>query len=150
MDGLKVKVGFGVTGHVVATGVLVLAGEAAKCEFAQPIPGTEPIDESLLAVPLNYGTRVIGAIVISKLGFDQFDEEDLPLLEVLAGHAAVALENARLYEAQRREAESAKALLEFARELASAQGLDDVLDRTVTQTERIIDSELTSLRLHDA
>ena len=36
------------------------------------------------------------------------------LLEVLAGQASVALENARLYEQQRREAEGAKALLAFA------------------------------------
>ena len=36
------------------------------------------------------------------------------LLEVLAGQASVALENARLYEQQRHEAESAKALLAFA------------------------------------
>ena len=52
---------------------------------------------------------MIGVIVISKLGLDQFDEDDLRVLEVLAGHASVALENARLYEAQRREAESADA-----------------------------------------
>ena len=38
---------------------------------------------------------------------------------MLAGHASVALVNARLYEAQRREAESAKALLELSRELSS-------------------------------
>ena len=77
------------------------------------IPGTHTIEESLVAVPLCYGTRVIGVIVISKLGIDQFDEDDVRLLEVLAGHASVALENARLYEAQRREADHLKALLEF-------------------------------------
>ena len=39
----------------------------------------------------------------------------------MAGHASVALENARLYEAQRREAESAKALLALSRDLAEAE-----------------------------
>jgi diguanylate cyclase (GGDEF)-like protein len=149
MDVLKVKVGEGITGHVVATGEPLLTGDAARCEFGISIKGTTPIDESLIAVPLHYGSRVIGAIVISKLGFDQFDGDDLRLLEVLAGHAAVALENARLYEAQRREADSAKALLEFARELATAKGLDDVLERTVTQAARILGSERTSIWLED-
>ena len=65
MDVLKVPVGYGVTGHVVASGEPVLAGDAAKCEWAQMIPGTQPLDESLLAVPLHYGTRVIGASVKS-------------------------------------------------------------------------------------
>jgi HD-GYP domain-containing protein (c-di-GMP phosphodiesterase class II) len=150
MDVLKIPVGYGITGHVVATGEPVLTGDAANCEFGETIAGTQLIDESLLAVPLHYGSRVIGAIVVSKLGFDQFDEDDLRLLEVLAGHAAVALENARLYEAERREAESAKALLEFARELATAHGLEDVLNRIVAQTARIIDSGRTSVWLQDA
>ena len=81
----------------------------------------------MLAVPLRYGSRVVGVIVVSKLGLDQFDEDDMRLLEVLAGHAAVAVENARLYEAARREAESATSLLEFGRELATAANLDDIL-----------------------
>ena len=63
----------------------------------------------------------------------QFDEDDVRLLEVLAGQASVALENARLYEAQRLEAERAResaeianALLEVSGRLASAEGLDEV------------------------
>src|SRR5438128_12120162 len=107
------------------------------------VRGTERIDESQVAVPLRYGTRVTGLIVISKLGLDQFDEDDQRLLEVLAGHAAVALENARLYEAERREAESAKALLEFARELAGAHGMEAVLDRVVERTAAILGSPRT-------
>ena len=149
MDVFTVKVGEGVTGHVVATGRPLLTGDAANCEVGITIEGTQRIDESLVAVPMHYGSRVIGAIVISKLGFDQFDADDLRLLEVLAGHAAVALENARLYEAQRREADSAKALLEFARDLATARGLDDVLRRTVAQTARILESDRTTVWLDD-
>jgi diguanylate cyclase (GGDEF)-like protein len=150
MDVLKVKVGEGITGHVVATGEPILTGDAARHAIGKTIEGTTPIDESLLAVPMHFGARAIGAIVISKLGFDQFDGDDLRLLEVLAGHAAVALENARLYEAQRREADSAKALLEFARDLAIARGLDDVLERVVTQTAAIVGSERVSVWLEDA
>jgi GAF domain-containing protein len=92
-----------ITGHVAKTGEPLLVHDAAHHEFGERIAGTVEIEESLLAVPLKFGTRVIGVIVISKLGLDQFDADDLRLLEVLAGHASVALENARLYEAQRRE-----------------------------------------------
>ena len=77
-------------------------------------------------MPLRYGSRVTGAIVISKLGVNQFDEDDVRLLEVLAGQASVALENARLYEQQRREAEGAKALLAFADELSRAHSVDEI------------------------
>jgi GAF domain-containing protein len=149
IDALRIKVGEGVTGHVVATGKPILSGDAANCEYGRPIPGTESIDESLLAVPLRYGSRSIGSIVISKFGFDQFDNDDLRLLEVLAGHAAVALENARLYEVQRREAERAKAALEFAGDLAAARGLKDVLARTVAQAAHLVATDRASIWLED-
>jgi diguanylate cyclase (GGDEF)-like protein len=150
LDVLETKVGEGFTGHVVATGQPLLLPDASKCEFAVPIAGTVDIEESVIAVPLNYGARVIGAIVISKLGLDQFDGDDLRLLEVLAGHAAVALENARLYEAQRREAESAHALLAYGRELASAETLQEVLTRVVEGATRILDAPHSSLWLQEA
>jgi HD-GYP domain-containing protein (c-di-GMP phosphodiesterase class II) len=114
------------------------------------IQGTADIEESLLAVPLNYGARVTGVIVISKLGLDQFDADDLRLLEVMAGHASVALENARLYEAQRREAESAKALLEFSRDLSEASDITDVAERATAGTVRILGSPSVSVWLQSA
>ena len=100
-------------------------------------------------MPLRYGARVTGVIVISKLGLDQFDADDLRLLEVLSGHASVALENARLYEAQRREAESAKAL-EFSRELAEATTIADVAQRATAGAAGILESASISVWLQDA
>ncbi len=147
MDVLVTKVGIGLTGRVAATGESLLLGDAANYEYSRQLPGTDPIDESIIAVPLSYGTRVIGVIVLSKLGLNQFDEDDVRLIEVLAGHASVALENAKLYEAARREAERATALLEFSRELATAAGLDDVVDRIVELSARTIGSPRASVWL---
>ena len=143
------QVGRGVTGRVAATGEPLLIGDARRYEFAEQIAGTVEIEESLLAVPLTFGSRVIGVIVISKLGLNQFDSDDLRVLEVLAGHASVALENARLYEAQRREAESATALLEFARDVATAEGIAEVARRVVAGSARILSSPSASLWLQD-
>jgi diguanylate cyclase (GGDEF)-like protein len=146
---LRGKVGVGITGRCAETGESFLIGDAANCEFATRIPGTPVIEESLLAVALRYGSRVVGVIVVSKLGLDQFDEDDVRLLEVLAGHAAVAVENASLYESARREAESATSLLEFGRELATAANLDDILQRVVELTADLLTSSRTSIWLED-
>jgi diguanylate cyclase (GGDEF)-like protein len=146
---LRTKIGTGITGRCAERGESLLIHDAANCEFGSRIPGTPVIEESLLAVPMRYGARVVGVIVVSKLGLNQFDEDDVRLLEVLAGHAAVAVENASLYESARREAESATQLLEFGRELASASSLDDILERIVDSTATLIDSPRTSIWIED-
>ena len=81
---------------------------------------------------------MIGVIVISKLGVGQFDKDDVRLLEVLAGHASVALENARLYEAQRREADHLKALLEFTGAISEAATPDEIGRETVRAASQIL------------
>ncbi|MES1246529.1 MAG: diguanylate cyclase, partial [Actinomycetota bacterium] len=142
---LRGRVGRGITGRCAELGESLLVGDAANCEFGHRIEGTPIIEESLLAVPLRYGTNVVGVIVVSKLGLDQFDEDDVRLLEVLGGHAAVSVENARLYDAARREAESAMALLEFGRELATAVSLDEIFQRVVELTMGLLHSSRTSI-----
>jgi diguanylate cyclase (GGDEF)-like protein len=147
---LPIKVGRGITGRVAETGEPLLVGDAAHHESGEQIAGTAEIEESLLAVPVKFGQHVTGVIVISKLGLDQFDADDLRLLEVMAGHVSVALENARLYEAQRHEAESAKALLAFSRELAEATDTIEVCERAASGAASILESPSTSVWLQDA
>ena len=150
LDVLATKVGVGVTGHVAATGAAFLTGDAAHCDIGQHIEGTAQIEESLLAVPLRYGADVVGVLVISKLGLDQFDADDQRLLEVLAGHASVALVNARLYEAERREAKGAKQLLELSRDLSSSTQLEDVVERIARGAARILGVQRTSVWLPES
>ena len=147
LDILVTRIGVGITGHVAATGKPFLTGDAANCGIGHHIEGTAKIEESLLVVPLRYGANILGVLVISKLGLDQFGGDDLRLLEVLAGHASVALVNAQLFETQRREAESAKALLELSRELSSGTELEVVVDRIAGGAARILGVQRTSVWL---
>jgi diguanylate cyclase (GGDEF)-like protein len=148
-DAYTQKVGVGITGRAVERGEALLVPNALECEYAYRIPGTDEIEESLVAVPLRYGTRVTGAIVISKLGTDQFDDDDVRLLEVLAGQASVALENARLYEQQRREAEGAKALLAFADEVSHASSFEEICELAVVRAAALFETSRASLWLGD-
>jgi diguanylate cyclase (GGDEF)-like protein len=141
------KRGEGITGMVAEARRSVLIPNALDCDYAVLIPGTPEIEESIIAVPMLYGARTIGVITISKLGIAQFDQDDVRLLEVLAAHASVALENARLYEAQRREAESAKALLECADSMAKASTPHRVCDETVAAAADILDAKQAAIWL---
>jgi len=149
VDFPRTRIGEGITGHVAETSEPLLVGNTLECEYAVMIPGTHMIEESQIAVPLCYGARVIGVIAISKLGIDQFDEDDVRLLEVLAGHASVALENARLYEAQRREADHLKVLLEFTGAISEAATPDAIGDETVSAAARILGGKTCALWLND-
>ena len=143
------RLGEGITGHVAATGHSMLVGNALECEPCVQIAGTDPIDESIIAVPLRYGSRVSGVVFLSKLGLDQFDEDDLRLLEVLAGHASVAFENARLYAAVRQEAENAKAWLEFADALSEAASMEAIAEETMETVSRLLDVDKCTFWLED-
>jgi diguanylate cyclase (GGDEF)-like protein len=143
----RTKVGEGITGRAAATAEPQLVGNTLECDYAVMIPGTHTIEESLVAVPLCYGTRAIGVIVMSKLGIDQFDEDDVRLLEVLAGHASVALENARLYESQRREADHLKALLEFTGAITQAATPDEIGSETVRAASQMLGGKYCALWL---
>ena len=107
-------------------------------------------DESLASVPLRHGQRVVGAITMSKLGVGQLDDDDLRLLEVVAGHASVALENARLYESARREAENATAWLEFSDALSEARSVEAVGEQTVSTIGSVMEVEQASIWIEDA
>ena len=149
VQALRIKLGTGITGHVAATGRSVLSANAMDCDFAIEIPGTETVDESVIAVALRYGSNVTGVVFLSKLGVGQFDESDLRLLEVLAGYAAVSLENARLYESLRREAEHAKAWLDFADAISDANSPERIASETVDVTARLVECELAYLWLEE-
>jgi len=143
------KVGEGIAGRSALTGRAINVPNQLECDFALILPGTAHVEQSVLATPLAYGTRVIGVILISKLGVNQFTEQDGQLLEVLAGHASVAIENARLYERERREAEQARALLDFADQVSKAPSFHSIGEETVKKAAGLLESGQASLWLQE-
>jgi K+-sensing histidine kinase KdpD len=94
-DALVTAVGRGLTGHVAESRHSYYTPNANEDPYAATIAGTVDIVESILAAPLVFDDRLIGTVVLSKVGVDQFDDEDRAVLETVASHAAVAIENAR-------------------------------------------------------
>jgi signal transduction histidine kinase len=65
-------------------------------------PRAHPLMRSFLGVPIVARGEVIGALYLTeKADADDFSVEDQKLIELLAAHAAIAIENARLYERSR-------------------------------------------------
>jgi GAF domain-containing protein/anti-sigma regulatory factor (Ser/Thr protein kinase) len=80
-----------------------------RAEFV-PVPD-EAGPTSVMAVPLIYQDRLIGVLTANRFGItESFNGHDLELLEVFGTQAAVAIENACLFE----QATTAEALRELA------------------------------------
>jgi signal transduction histidine kinase len=101
-------------------------------EFAVTIPGTDDdLLESMLAVPMLAGDEVVGVIVLSSLGYGMFDEDDRRMLEVLAAHAGVAFQNARLLASARASAETAANLLQLSQALTAKRTVGDIFQEAL-------------------
>ncbi len=109
------KVGHGIAGSVAKSGKpILLNGEVQRKD--RVVSGRT---SSALCVPLAVGGRVIGVLNSSKTGEEsRFTQSDLQLLSILAGQAAIAIENARLFHSV--EVQQAR-LEELLRELLKAQ-----------------------------
>lgn len=107
----------------------------------------EGINASLI-VPLKLESELTGILLLGeKLSGDIFDTEELELLEVLANQAAIALENARLYERADRERSRIEVLYQLSRRLAMATDTEELLSLIVNETSRLLGAEVAALRL---
>ncbi|HEU0242703.1 MAG TPA: EAL domain-containing protein, partial [Candidatus Limnocylindrales bacterium] len=115
-DMLRVRIGDGLTGWVALHNRSMRLGDAAADPRGRQV-GEPRGPESMLLVPMTYESRVLGVIVLSKLGYDQFDEDDERTLEIFAGYAAQALVNAEAFGQVRRQQQELHHRLESQRRL---------------------------------
>jgi diguanylate cyclase (GGDEF)-like protein len=125
---LRTRLGEGFTGWVGQHGLPLLINDANIDPRGATIPGTDEVDESMLVVPMRYDERVIGVITLSKLGLNQFDEDNLRLLSILADQAATAVESARLLTRSERLALELRGLLDMSGALSASLDPRQVAD----------------------
>jgi PAS domain S-box-containing protein len=102
----------GLVGYCIREGKAIVSGDAERDPRAQHIEGTEYMDESLIAMPLRFQEEILGAILVGKKGLNQFKEEDVALLQTIAGSLAVALHNREVMENLKEEEERFRNLFE--------------------------------------
>ncbi len=150
LEELETQVGEGITGWVAAHRESLNTPDARQVEFAVTITGTDEILESMLAVPMLAGDDVVGVIVLSSLDYAAFDEGDQRLLEVLAAHAAVAFDNAQLFQAEREAAETSGALFRLSQALTSITSVGDILQEAIETVPSIVACAAVGAYVRDA
>ena len=102
----------------------------------------------LLAAPLTLKERLVGVILVGRLGESPFSEADLRLLVTLADQTATAIENARLYTEVRAFSENLELKVrERTAELERAKGETEraLRDLRTTQTQLIHSERMAGL-----
>ncbi len=93
-ENLKLDIGEGITGLVARDGKSRLVNDV---EADPDYVVANPDVKSEMAVPLVKDGEVIGVLNVDKTEKNAYDEDDLRLLEMLAGSATIALTNAMMF-----------------------------------------------------
>ncbi len=90
--------GLGLLGELIRFPHPLRVKDVSKDPRSIGFPPHHPFMTSFMGVPIIRGDRVLGNFYMTdKLGADEFTEADEEILSLFAAHAAIAIENARLY-----------------------------------------------------
>jgi phosphoserine phosphatase RsbU/P len=113
----RVRLGEGLVGYAALHKEPVLVGDVSRDpRYINVVPDVR----SELAIPLLLKDRCIGVVDLESPELDAFSKRDVEILSLLASQAAVAIENARLYEEVRANEERMENELRFAQRVQTA------------------------------
>jgi sigma-B regulation protein RsbU (phosphoserine phosphatase) len=101
--GARLQIGReGMVGYVAGTGKMRYAADVRNDPY---YIACEPATRSEVTIPLKAAGTVIGVLSIDHCQVDAFSSDQLQVLQALAGHVAIAVENARIFKHERFERE---------------------------------------------
>ncbi len=145
-ESLRVPLGQGITGTAAATGHPVRVSDTRN--DPRYINAIESV-RSELAVPLMLQGKCIGVLDIQSRHPGYFTRDQQSILTLLASRLAVAIENARLFQRVRAQADTLLLLNEVGRETGSILDVEELLRHAAEQTKRVIDYQILSIMLYD-
>jgi GAF domain-containing protein len=102
---------------------------------------------STVAIPVKLRGEVIGVIHIeSNDPSRRWMEDEVSLVDAVAERAAVALENARLFQDARRRAVKEQSISEATAKISSAMNIENILHATAEELERVLGVSEISIR----
>jgi signal transduction histidine kinase len=101
------------------------------------------------AVPLRSRDRTIGALMVGFPDCRVLTEDERRLAQALADGAALALENARLYQEADRRRREAEVAAQIAATINASLDLDDILQQVAEGARALCQSDVARIALHD-
>ena len=136
--GTRMALGEGAMGHVAQTHepLIIPRYQDWESRSAQYIRNTI---QTVMAAPLMIGERLVGAIAsVHSDPARTFGQRDLRLLNLFAAQAAIAIENARLFSAERERAQEQEAVLDTMQDLSGELELAKLLERVLQRAVSLL------------
>ncbi|HET7091640.1 MAG TPA: GAF domain-containing protein [Anaerolineae bacterium] len=103
---------------------------------------------SWLGVPVNYGDRILGAIVVQSVTAPAlYRENDRDVLTAIASQTAVALENARLFEQARRQLDHLATIQQTLSALTATYTREEMIDALLPRVAGAVRADTVSMFL---
>ncbi|MDX6440538.1 MAG: hypothetical protein QOE43_267 [Gaiellaceae bacterium] len=146
--GVRIPVGQGFAGRVAADRQAVILDDVDHADVLNPILREKGI-KSMLGVPLQAGGRLLGVLHVGVLAHRVFTASDVELLQFAGDRAAIAIEHARAFEAER----TARKRVEHVQAVTDAAlahlALDDLFEVLLPRIREILEADTCAVLLLD-
>jgi GAF domain-containing protein/two-component sensor histidine kinase len=141
----------GLTDSVVFDKKPLLLRTQQEVDAISPVPtpqGQRPIC-SWLGVPIIQGDEVLGVLNVQSYEPNKFDADAERFLTTVANQAAIAMNNARLFQSEQARRRVADTLREVALTLTGVLQLDEIMSIILEQLGRVVPYTTASLMLRE-
>lgn len=149
MAGVQLETGHGLIGTCIQERRIIIADDTAHDHRFLSL-GILPETRSEIVVPLRLNENVIGALDLQSDQLAAFSDTDQRYLEVLAQQVAVAVEDSRLYEAEREQTWMSTALLQVAEVAGRAESVDEALSAVARLAPLLAGVDCCAVLTYDA
>lgn len=126
---------------------ILIANVRAQGEL--PIGSEAVTIQSYLGLPLLAGGELIGTLEAGQTGGGKFGQQDLDLLQLVAGQAAVTIRNARLYEEEERRVSELTGIASLNQSFGAIRDPQDLFTRLVDSITPLFDMEVVGFLIYD-
>lgn len=140
----------GLTGMVISKGQSLIMRSDIEISQREVLRfGSDRHVQSVVAVPLRIGRQVIGMISAQSYQPEAYDLEEQALLEMLATHAATAIENSRLFVSEQKRRQEADNLRQAASVISSTLDTNQVVREILIALKKVIPYDNATVFFHE-
>jgi PAS domain S-box-containing protein len=141
----------GLSGWLARTRQPLLIDDVLTFEAAKPKSETLKLwSRSFLGIPLIARGEMVGTLEIAAAVPGQFTEHHKELTTLLGGQAAVAIENARLFEAAQKRVRTLESLREIVNAVGRAGNAENVVREVVLRVAEMVCVDVAGLLFYEA